>query len=106
MRILFDQGTPAPLKKHLAGHAISTAYGQGWSQLKNGDLLDAAETDGFELLISTDQDLEYQQNLANRRIAIIVLTTTSWPRVRQQVDVIRAAIDSVAPGQYIVVEID
>ena len=105
MKILFDQGTPAPLKNHLPGHTVSTAYIHGWSQLKNGDLLNAAEADGFELLNSTAQDLEYQQNLENRRIAIIVLTTTSWPRIKHQVDVILAAIDSVNPGSYAVVEI-
>jgi len=105
MKILFDQGAPAPLKNHLSVHTVSTAYIHGWSQLKNGDLLSAAEAAGFELLISTDQNLEYQQNLSNRRIAIMVLATTSWPRIRLEIDAILAAINSVKPGDYLVVEI-
>ena len=55
MKILFDQGTPAPLRRHLAGHSVDTAYERGWSDLPNGDLLDSAELDGYELLITTDQ---------------------------------------------------
>lgn len=106
MKILFDQGTPAPLKNHLPGHIVSTAFKQGWSQLKNGDLLNAAEVNDFELLISTDQDLEYQQNLTNRRIAIVVLTSTSWPRIQLEIDAIRAAIGSSRPGGYLIVEVN
>ena len=79
MRILFDQGTPAPLRQLLRGHNVSTAYEMGWSELANGDLLAAAEAD-FDALVTTDQNLRYQQDLAGRRLAILVLPTTSWPR--------------------------
>ncbi|MGH7451599.1 MAG: DUF5615 family PIN-like protein [bacterium] len=100
MKILFDQGTPAPLRRHLAGHSVDIAYERGWSNLSNGDLLDAAERDGYELLITTDQNWRYQQNLAGRRLAIIVLLSTSWPRIRLRVDDVRAAVDEITPGNY------
>ena len=76
MRILLDQGTPVPLRAILAGHEVSTAYELGWSTLSNGELLLAAET-RFELLVTTDQNLRYQQNLAGRRLSILVLPTTN-----------------------------
>ena len=53
MRILFDQGTPVPLRRFLIGHQVSTAYEQGWSSVSNGDLIRLAELEGFELLITT-----------------------------------------------------
>jgi hypothetical protein len=71
MNILFDQGTPVPLRRHLREHTISTAYEQGWATLTNGQLLEAAEHAGYHLLITTDQNLQYQQNLSERQIAIL-----------------------------------
>jgi hypothetical protein len=78
MRILFDQGTPVPLRAHLAGHVVQTVFELGWSNLANGALLTAAEKP-FDLLITTDQQLRYQQNLGGRTLGILVLMTTSWP---------------------------
>ncbi len=63
MKILFDQGTPVPLRRHLSGHDVTTAYEAGWSNLANGDLLRVAEQAGFQVLVTTDQNLRYQQNL-------------------------------------------
>src|SRR5258706_12109532 len=80
MRILFDHGTPAPLRRALSGHNISTAYEMQWTKLDNGALLKAAESD-FDALVTTDQNLRYQQNLTGRRIAILILPTTSWPKI-------------------------
>lgn len=100
MKILFDQGTPVPLRRHLPEHTVATAYEQGWSNLANGELLNAAERDGFELLITTDQNLRYQQNLGGRRIAILVLTSTSWPRIQHHIARIHAAVDRTAVGAY------
>jgi hypothetical protein len=105
MKILFDQGAPAPLRRHLAGHAVDIAYERGWSNLSNGDLLDAAERDGYQLLITTDQNLRHQQNLADRQLAIIVLLSTSWPRIRLRVDDIQAAVDAITLGDYIEIPI-
>jgi hypothetical protein len=105
VRILFDQGTPAPLRRFLTEHQIATAYEQGWSRLKNGDLLGAAEREGFEVLVTTDSNLRYQQNLVRRHIAIVVLMTTDWSRIRLVVDDVARAIDGVRQGGWIEVRI-
>ncbi len=100
MKILFDQGTPVPLRNHLPKHAIETLYEKGWSNLENGDLLREAEAAGFEVLITTDQNLRYQQNLSGRRISVVVLLTTSWPRIKSHTDLVVQAIDHLNPGSY------
>jgi hypothetical protein len=100
MRILFDQGTPYPLKQFLTGHEVSTAYELGWSELSNGKLIAAGEAGRFDLLLTTDQNLKYQQNLKNRRIAILVLPTTRWPQIRLRVTEVRKEIESIGPGEY------
>ncbi|MBL8386298.1 MAG: hypothetical protein JNM90_24655 [Burkholderiales bacterium] len=105
MRILFDQGAPVPLRRYLSRHEVVTAYERGWSRLTNGLLLDAAEADGFGLLITTDTNLRYQQSLAGRRIAIIVLATTSWPRIQRAADLVVQAVDSAMPGCFLEVPI-
>ena len=99
MRILFDQGTPVPLREHLVNHTVATAFELGWSTLKNGELLAAAEG-SFDLLVTTDQQIRYQQNLAGRNLAILVLPTTSWPRLRTCIPQIREAVDDCKPGEY------
>ena len=101
MRVLFDQGTPVPLRKHLATHQVATTFELGWNNLKNGDLLQQSEESGFSVLVTTDQNLRYQQNLAGRKIAIVVLTTTSWPRIEREVERVAQAVDSAAPGSYV-----
>ena len=105
MKILFDQGTPVPLRRHLRPHTVATAYEQGWSNLSNGDLLAAAEADGYHLLITTDQNLRYQQNLRERRIAIVVLRSTSWPKIRLHVTEIGQAVNTIAVGDYVEIPI-
>ncbi len=100
MRVLFDQGTPVPLRRYLSGHLVETAYERGWSQLANGDLLTCAEREGYEVLVTTDRNLRYQQNLAERRLAIVVLLSTSWPRIQSETDRIRAVVDGIQPGGY------
>jgi hypothetical protein len=100
MRILFDQGTPVPLRRSLTGHDVATAYELGWSTVTNGDLIRLAEQEGYELLITTDTNLRYQQNLNGRSIAILVITTTSWPRIRQVTERIVAAIAMINRGSY------
>jgi hypothetical protein len=101
VRVLFDQGTPAPLAKHLSAHHVSTAHELGWGNLKNGELLQHAEDGGFEVLVTTDQNLKYQQNLAPRKIGIVVLTTTSWPRIQKHVNAVVDAVASATPGSYV-----
>ncbi len=100
MRILFDQGTPVPLRRHMPEHSVTTAFQQGWSDLANGELLDTAEQSGFELLVTTDSNLQYQQNLTERRIAIIVLRSTSWPRIKKSISAIQVAVNRASLGSY------
>ena len=93
MRVLFDQGTPAPLRRALSHHIVETAFERGWSMLTNGELLAAAESAGFDVMVTTDMNLRYQQNLTARRIAVVVLSTTSWPRIREVSAQVVEAID-------------
>jgi glutamate racemase len=79
---------------------VATAYELGWSTVTNGDLIRLAEQGGYELLITTDTNLRYQQNLKDRNLAILVLTTTSWPRIRQVTDRIVATIALIETGGY------
>ena len=99
MKILFDQGTPRPLRNYLAAHSVDTASERGWSDLDNGDFLQAAEDEGYDLLITTDQNIRHQQDLANRNIAILVLLSTAWPLIRQKVDDISAVTNEMEPGE-------
>ena len=100
MKILFDQGAPAPLRRHLSGHSVDTAYERGWSDLRNGDLLEKAEMEGYELLITTDQNLRHQQNLAGRHLCVLVLLSTSWPRIQLRIGDVQAAVDEMPPGGH------
>ena len=100
MKILFDQGTPVPLRRFLIGHTVDTAYERGWSALTNGALISEVEDDSYEIFVTTDQNLRYQQNLVGRQIAIVVLLSTSWPAIRRHTDAIREVIDACAPGAF------
>ena len=99
MRILFDKGTPRQLRRQLFGHDVETAGERGWDTLSNGELLDQAEEAGFEILITTDQGIRYQQNMSDRQVAVVVLMNTAWPRISPQTEAIRAALDGVQPGE-------
>jgi hypothetical protein len=93
MRILFDHSAPAPMRYALKGHLIVEAVERGWEQLTNGALLDAAEAAGFELFVTAEKNIRFQQNLARRRISIVVLGNAQWP-------VLRRYANSAAPGSY------
>ena len=105
MRILFDQGTPIPIRQFLKDHFVSTASQQGWDRLSNGELLVVAEADGFELLLTTDKNISYQQNLAGHGIAIVVIGHPQWPVLQRYVQAVVEAINEAKPGSYCVVEI-
>ncbi|MSQ53370.1 MAG: hypothetical protein EXR28_15980 [Betaproteobacteria bacterium] len=105
MRILFDQGVPAPLRKFLVGHHVDTAYERGWDTKQNGDLLDSAQSE-YDLFITTDKNLRYQQNLSARTIAIAILSTTQWPVIREQIDSVAAQIGAVEPGSFVEIRVD
>lgn len=105
MKLLFDQGTPVPLRLYLLNHVVETAYEKGWNDISNGDLLKLAEAEDFDALITTDQNLRYQQNLSGRKIAIAVLMTTNWPRIRKHAPTVTRIIDDLQPGSYVEIPI-
>lgn len=105
MLVLLDQGTPVPLRRFLIGHTVHTAAQQQWATLENGELLDAAETAAFEVLLTTDKNMRYQQNLAGRKIAIVVLGRPQWPAIRSHVGRVVAAVNAATPGSYTEVDI-
>jgi hypothetical protein len=105
MLFLFDHSTPAPLSIHLIGHTVAEARDRGWNRLSNGDLLAEAERTGFDVLLTADKNMRYQQNLTGRRIALVVLSTPRWPVVRLHIGKIAAAISASTPGSYIEVDI-
>ena len=105
MKLLFDQGTPAPLRRRLPADSVDTLAEKGWSDKDNGELLDVAEQEGYEVLVTTDQSLPYQQNLAGRQIGIVVLLSTDWRVVRLRTREIGEAIAAVGSGEVIEVPI-
>jgi predicted nuclease of predicted toxin-antitoxin system len=100
MKILFDQGTPVPLRAHLVDHTVNTVYELGWADLQNSEVLKVAEEAGYDLLITTDQNLKYQQNLKERKLAILVLLSTSWPRIQPHVQAITQMAEAMQVGDY------
>ncbi len=100
MHVLFDQGTPVPLRKYLTAHEVVTTFDLGWGRLGNGELLNHAESADFEVLVTTDRNPKYQQNLAGRKISIVAIATTSWPRIRKVVAAVAEAVDAAAAGGY------
>jgi len=105
MLVLFDQGTPVPIRPFLIGHTVKTAAEQGWSTLSNGNLLNAAEAAGFEILVTTDKNFTHQQNLQGRKIAIVLLGNQQWPVLRVHVQAVVDAVNAAQPGSYVLVEI-
>ena len=97
--------TPVPIRPFFKGHTVEAAWQRGWDKLKNGDLLRAAEEAGFEVLVTPDKNIRYQQNLENYTIAIVVLGNPQWPVLRHHVDRVVAAVNAAKPGTYCEVEI-
>ena len=100
MLVLFDQSTPAPLRLYLKAHTVTEARERGWERLTNGDLLNVAEAAGFEVFVTADKNLRYQQNLASRKIAIVVIGNAQWRVLRNHVDLVVSAVDAATPGSY------
>lgn len=106
MKILFDQGTPVPLRRVLDGHEVHTVFEKGWDRLSNGDILAVAILNGYEILISTDQNLRHQQDLRQIRLGVVVLMTTSWPRISNNTAAVATAIRQVQVGGLVEVQFD
>ncbi len=105
MLILFDHGTPGGIAPSLAGHEVREAKAQGWHTLTNGELLRAAEQAGFNVSLTTDKNIRYQQNLAERKIAVVVLGKGRWRLIRAMIPEIVASVIAAKPGTYTEVEI-
>ena len=101
MDILLDNGTPRGIARFLEGHTVREARELGWDQLKNGELLDAAEAAGFGIFITTDKNIRHQQNLGFRHVAIIVLGSGRWTQVKLYIENVRKAVSEIASGGFI-----
>ena len=105
MKILFDNGTPKPIAHGLIGHEVSFARQIGWHELGNGELIQKAEDAGYEVLLSTDKNIRYQQNLRGRTISLVILGNSQWPLVQLHLERIVAAVNACTAGSYAEVEI-
>jgi hypothetical protein len=105
MRILFDNSTPRGIAAALDGHTVTEAREQGWDRLKNGELLEVVEKAGFEVFVTPDQNIRYQQNLEGRKIAIVVLSVGRWTLVKPHLIRIVEAVNAATPGSYVEIEI-
>jgi hypothetical protein len=104
VRVLLDENLPHLLRNNLGDHQVFTVRYQGWAGLKNGELIKAAEDDGFDAFITGDQTLSYEQNLTARRVAILVLSSIDWHILKENLPPIQAALDSATPGSFQEVE--
>jgi hypothetical protein len=100
MRVLLDTGAPRGIASALHGHAVTESRSLGWDELKNGDLLDAAESAGFEVFVTTDKNIRYQQNLSKRQISIIVLGRGRWRLIRPMLSQVVAAVHAAVPSSF------
>jgi hypothetical protein len=99
MKILLDECVPWPMHKFLTGHECSTAQQHGWGGIKNGDLMQWAENE-FDLFITSDQNIRYQQNLAGRRIAILELSTNDYRRIQNAAALIQSVVVIMQPREF------
>ena len=104
MKILLDECVPLQVRQALPDHEVTTTQRMGWAGVGNGDLLDAAEQAGFEVLIVADKNLQYQQNLSSRRIAILELWTNHRPTLERHFPETQAAVQRIKTGEYLALE--
>ena len=105
MRILFDKNVPVGVRRFLTGHDVRTVVEMSWPpQLENGDLLKAAEAAAFDIIVTSDQNIRYQQNLTGRKLALIVLGSNIWPIVRNHGAMISAKVEAAMHGSYDFIE--
>ena len=105
MRVLMDNGTPRGVATALIDHSVEEARSRGWDALTNGELLDAAEAAGFDVLLTTDRNIRYQQNLTGRKIAVVVLSKARWKLIERQLSEIATAVTAAAPGSFREIEV-
>lgn len=105
MLILFDNGVPRGLARFLTGHSVEEARARGWEELANGELIDVAEQAGFEVMVTADKNIRFQQNLEARKIALVVLKHPQWPMVKLVAEKIVAAVNAAQTGSYTEVDV-
>jgi hypothetical protein len=99
LRILFDKNVPVGARRFLPAHEVHTVVEMGWpDQLENGELLRVAEESGFDVMVTSDQNIPYQQNLTGRKFALVVLGSNIWPVVQKHGAAIAASVDAAKPG--------
>jgi predicted nuclease of predicted toxin-antitoxin system len=106
VKVFFDHNIPRKLRRLLKGHYISIALEMNWTTLRNGDLLRAAEDAGYDVMVTADQDLSYQQNLSGRRLALVVLDTNNWNILQHNSAPIVSAVEASSPGSFQFVTVD
>lgn len=104
MFFLLDNAVPRGIARYLKGHTVIECRERGWDTLSNGELLRAAETAGFDVLVTTDKNIRYQQNLEGRKIALVVLGDSRWRLIKASIADICAVVDAAIPASYIEVE--
>lgn len=105
MKILLDHNAPQGLRHLLDDHDIQTAEYLGWETLRNGDLIRNAILDGYEIIITCDQSIRFQQNLIQQRITVLTITTNDWDTIQTNISLIRRAIDTAQQGEDNIVQI-
>jgi hypothetical protein len=105
LRILFDKNVPVGVRRFLDGHDVRTFIEMQWQpQLENGELLNAGEAAGFDVMVTSDQNIVYQQNMTGRKFGLVVLGSNIWPIVRDHGATIKAKVDAATPGSYAFIE--
>lgn len=105
LRILFDRNVPVGVRRFLSGHEVNRFFDLGWHpQLENGELLKMAEVAGFDVMVTSDQNIKYQQNLSGRKLALVVLGSNIWHIVRDHGAMIAAKVEAATPGSYEFIE--
>ena len=100
MKVLLDHCVPATLRRALRFHTVVLASEMGWHGIENGDLIAKADDAGFDVLISSDQNIRHQQNLMGRRIALLIVLKQNWPELRPHAAKVATALDEIQPGEY------
>ena len=104
-RVLLDENLPHALRNSLPEHEVVTATYAGLAGYKNGEFLKAATEAGFEVLVTGDQTLPYEQNWAGQKIAVVCLSANAWHILKLHIGRIAAAIDTATPGSFTRVEV-
>jgi hypothetical protein len=105
LRVLFDKNVPYLLRRHLIDYQVRTADDEGWGQISNGELIGRAENAGYQIILTCDQNIQYQQNMARRKISMVVLESNIWPSIQPRIAEIMAALKRVSPGSFEFIEI-